>query len=252
VFKAVRGEWGSGKTFAARWIAERARRHRFATSEIQISETETPRHHLQTVYRRLVEHLTVADGDAGALRTIVDGWFYILEEDVLASGEVDETDTAALATATSALATSPGGGRRSARAARLPRRHPGRRPRPRRRPDRLAGRAAERGGRGEAGGRSRVTRPAVCAHRQPVAVTRIVQVVRHRLTAPPIPDRQLDPAAGFSVALVVDIVGYGDRGEHRGPTCGSDQPSSTTLRTAVAPRSLPAGPGTGTLRSVLD
>ena len=26
VFKAVRGEWGSGKTFALRWIAERARR----------------------------------------------------------------------------------------------------------------------------------------------------------------------------------------------------------------------------------
>jgi P-loop Domain of unknown function (DUF2791) len=42
VFKAVRGEWGSGKTFAARWFAERARRAGFATSEIQISETETP------------------------------------------------------------------------------------------------------------------------------------------------------------------------------------------------------------------
>ena len=56
-FKAIRGEWGSGKTFALRWMAERARRNGFATSEIQISETETPLHHLQTVYRRVIERL---------------------------------------------------------------------------------------------------------------------------------------------------------------------------------------------------
>ncbi len=102
-FKAVRGEWGSGKTFAARWVAERARRARFATAEIQISETETPLHHLQTVYRRLVERLSVGDGDVGALRSVVDGWFYVLEEDVLAAGDVSETDTAALTAATDAL-----------------------------------------------------------------------------------------------------------------------------------------------------
>lgn len=37
-FKAVRGEYGSGKTFLVRWLAERARRRGFATSEVQISE----------------------------------------------------------------------------------------------------------------------------------------------------------------------------------------------------------------------
>lgn len=103
VFKAVRGEWGSGKTFAARWIAERARRKGFATSELQISETETPLHHLQTIYRRVVERLSVGDGDVGALRSVVDGWFYVLEEDVLAAGGIDENDTEALAAATEAL-----------------------------------------------------------------------------------------------------------------------------------------------------
>src|SRR4051812_23045723 len=46
VFKAVRGEYGSGKTFVARWIEERARRQGFATAEVQISETETPLHKL--------------------------------------------------------------------------------------------------------------------------------------------------------------------------------------------------------------
>ena len=102
-FKAIRGEWGSGKTFALRWMAERARKKGFATSEIQISETETPLHHLQTVYRRVIERLSVGDGDVGALRSVVDGWFYVLEEDVLAAGAVDEHDSAALVAATDAL-----------------------------------------------------------------------------------------------------------------------------------------------------
>lgn len=103
VFKCIRGEWGSGKTFASRWIADRARRAGFVTSEIQISETETPLHHLQTVYRRLVERLSTGDGDTGAFRALIDGWFYVLEEDVLADGTVDEADDAALAAATETL-----------------------------------------------------------------------------------------------------------------------------------------------------
>jgi hypothetical protein len=103
VFKAVRGEWGSGKTFASRWIADRARRRGFATSELQISETETPLHHLQTVYRRVIERLSVGDGDVGALRSVVDGWFYVLEEDVLAGGTVFEDDAEALTEATNVL-----------------------------------------------------------------------------------------------------------------------------------------------------
>ena len=35
-FKAIRGEYGSGKTFAVRWLAERARNMGFATAEVQI------------------------------------------------------------------------------------------------------------------------------------------------------------------------------------------------------------------------
>lgn len=102
-FKCIRGEWGSGKTFASRWIADRARRAGFVTSEIQISETETPLHHLQTVYRRLVERLALGDGDTGAFRALVDGWFYVLEEDVLADGTIGEDDDDALTTGTEAL-----------------------------------------------------------------------------------------------------------------------------------------------------
>lgn len=103
-FKAVRGEYGSGKTFFARWLQERARSGAgFATSEIQVSETETPLHRWETVYRRLAERLATADSPSGALRSIVDAWFYTLEEDVLAAGQIDPADADALLVATDAL-----------------------------------------------------------------------------------------------------------------------------------------------------
>ncbi|MER8601127.1 BREX system ATP-binding protein BrxD [Mesorhizobium sp. M1339] len=102
-FKAVRGEYGSGKTFMARWLQERARSEGFATSEVQINETETPLHRWETVYRRLVERLATADTPEGALRPTVDAWFYTLEEDVLAEGRVDANNADALAAATEML-----------------------------------------------------------------------------------------------------------------------------------------------------
>lgn len=105
VFKAVRGEYGSGKTFFTRWLGERAKRRNFAVAEIQISETETPLHRLETVYRRLTERLSTASFPPSALRPVVDAWFYALEEDALASGapeddlsaQVEELLTARLA-----------------------------------------------------------------------------------------------------------------------------------------------------------
>ncbi|MGW8526171.1 BREX system ATP-binding protein BrxD [Nocardiopsis sp. NPDC055824] len=102
-FKAVRGEYGSGKTFFVRWLGERAKRANFAVTEIQISETETPLHRLETVYRRLTERLTTATQPPSALREIVDNWVYALEEDVQADGEVDGDDEDALNTAVLAL-----------------------------------------------------------------------------------------------------------------------------------------------------
>ncbi|MEV6953319.1 BREX system ATP-binding protein BrxD [Streptomyces sp. NPDC051183] len=93
VFKAVRGEYGSGKTFFTRWLGERAKRRGFALAEIQISETETPLHKLETVYRRLTERLATASFPPSALRPVVDAWFYTLEEDALADG-TDEEDLA--------------------------------------------------------------------------------------------------------------------------------------------------------------
>ncbi|MPY94450.1 MAG: BREX system ATP-binding protein BrxD [Acidimicrobiia bacterium] len=103
VFKAVRGEYGAGKTFLTRWLAERAKGRGLAAAEVQISETDTPPHRYQTIYRRLVEQLSTASVRGGALRTIVDSWFFTLEEDVLAEGGVDEQDTVELTRRTGLL-----------------------------------------------------------------------------------------------------------------------------------------------------
>src|SRR5688500_6354820 len=103
VFKAVRGEYGTGKTFFARWLQEHARQQGFAAAEVQVSETETPLHQLETVYRRLMERLSTASTPQGALKEVVDAWFYALEEDVLASGDVDAADGEALLRRTSDL-----------------------------------------------------------------------------------------------------------------------------------------------------
>lgn len=84
-FKAVRGEYGAGKTFVSRYLTERALRRGFATAEVQISETETPLHKLETVYRRIGEALRTAAFPPSALRPVLDSWFFTLESDVTAT-----------------------------------------------------------------------------------------------------------------------------------------------------------------------
>ncbi|TYL54031.1 BREX system ATP-binding protein BrxD [Agromyces mariniharenae] len=101
-FKAVRGEYGSGKTFFARWLSETAKKQGFATAEIQISETETPLHRLETVYRRIIENLATAEAQPSAFREVIDGWFHVLEGDAIDAG-ANGADPHELATAADAL-----------------------------------------------------------------------------------------------------------------------------------------------------
>lgn len=103
-FKAVRGEYGSGKTFFTRHLAERALRRGFATAEVQISETETPLHKLETVYRRVAETLRTASIAPSAFRSVLDSWFYTLEEDAIsADPSLGDADELALGVAVNAL-----------------------------------------------------------------------------------------------------------------------------------------------------
>src|SRR6266571_4713132 len=84
-FKAVRGEYGAGKTFFSRYLAERALRRGFAAAEVQISETQTPLHRLETVYRRVTESLRTASYPPSAFRPVLDSWLFTLESDAVAT-----------------------------------------------------------------------------------------------------------------------------------------------------------------------
>jgi hypothetical protein len=82
VFKALRGEFGCGKSFTARWYQQQAMDRGFAVAEVQVSENDTPLHRLETVYRRAMESLRTAEWDTGAFRAVVSQWIMGLEEEV--------------------------------------------------------------------------------------------------------------------------------------------------------------------------
>ncbi|HEY7812842.1 MAG TPA: BREX system ATP-binding domain-containing protein, partial [Nakamurella sp.] len=89
-FKAVRGEYGSGKTFFARWLEQRALARGFAVAEVQISELETPLHRLETVYRRVCESLRTAAYPPSAFRPVIDAWLFGVESDAATAAGVDQ------------------------------------------------------------------------------------------------------------------------------------------------------------------
>ncbi len=86
MFKAIRGEYGSGKTFFARWLGDRAMRKGFAVAEVQINEIDTPLHKLETVYRRSIESLRTVSNQPSALRPSLDAWLFLLEDDARQQG----------------------------------------------------------------------------------------------------------------------------------------------------------------------
>lgn len=86
-FKAVRGEYGAGKTFFARWLGGRAKQRGMAVAEVQISETETPLHRLETVYRRICESLQTAEFPPSAFRPVLDAWLFALEQEAGAGAD---------------------------------------------------------------------------------------------------------------------------------------------------------------------
>lgn len=92
--KWIRGEYGTGKTFAARYLCARARQRKFATSEVQISINDTPLHHLETVYRRLIERLETAADGPNAFQAIVEGWLYQVGDEVTRLRGLTEDDPA--------------------------------------------------------------------------------------------------------------------------------------------------------------
>lgn len=83
VFKAIRGEFGCGKSFLSRWFQQQAMRRGFAVAEVQIAEMDTPLHRLETVYRRAMESLRTIEFERGALGDVLAAWLYRLEDEVV-------------------------------------------------------------------------------------------------------------------------------------------------------------------------
>lgn len=102
VFKAIRGEFGCGKSFTARWFQQQALAQGFAVAEVQISENDTPLHRLETVYRRAMEGLRTKEWDQGAFRALISAWLMSLEEEAVGQG-ADPDDNAALSGAVGRL-----------------------------------------------------------------------------------------------------------------------------------------------------
>ncbi len=86
VFKAVRGEYGSGKTFFSRWIGDRALKMGYALAEVQINESDTPLYKLDSVYRRAIESLRLASMPPSALRKLLDAWLHTVHEEAAEQG----------------------------------------------------------------------------------------------------------------------------------------------------------------------
>lgn len=90
--KWIRGEYGTGKTFAARHLCAKARERKFASAEVQISINDTPLHHLETVYRRLIERLETSADGPNAFQAIVEGWLYQIGDEVTRLRGISEDD----------------------------------------------------------------------------------------------------------------------------------------------------------------
>ncbi len=103
VFKAIRGEFGCGKSFSARWFQQQALQAGWAVAEVQISENDTPLHRLETVYRRAMEGLRTKEWDQGAFRSLVTAWLMSLEDEVVDTDGVDADDPDSLARAVGQL-----------------------------------------------------------------------------------------------------------------------------------------------------
>jgi hypothetical protein len=90
--KWIRGEYGTGKTFAARYLCARARDRGVRHVRVQISINDTPLHHLEAVYRRLIERLETAADGPNAFQAIIESWLYQVGEEVTRLRGISEQD----------------------------------------------------------------------------------------------------------------------------------------------------------------
>ncbi len=103
-FKAVRGDLRVRQDILRALASGTSAQRRFCGGRSpDFRNGDAAVHKWEAVYRRLIERLATSDTPVGALRPIIDTWFFTLEEEVLAEGRVDAADGIALSAATEAL-----------------------------------------------------------------------------------------------------------------------------------------------------
>lgn len=94
--KAVRGGYGSGKTFVISRLAEEALSQRFAVSQVVLNRAGYSLHLLERLYQGVMQQLRVKGTEGNALASILDRWVGAAEEYVVEVQGVPEDDEAAL------------------------------------------------------------------------------------------------------------------------------------------------------------
>jgi hypothetical protein len=94
--KAVRGGYGSGKTFVTSRLAEEALASRFVVSQVVLNRSGYSLHQLERLYRGIMQGLVVRGTEGNALGSLLDRWADTAEEYVVNVQGVSEDDELAL------------------------------------------------------------------------------------------------------------------------------------------------------------
>jgi hypothetical protein len=90
--KFVRGDFGSGKTFLTSLVGAEALNRNFVVSKVVISQGDTPLYKFEEVYRKICQNMLLPGNRPNALSSVLERWFYNLEEQVREFEELDEDD----------------------------------------------------------------------------------------------------------------------------------------------------------------
>jgi hypothetical protein len=90
--KFIRGAYGSGKTFLTSLVSAEALKRNFVVSKVVISQSDTPMHKFEVVYRKICQNMRLPGDRVNALASVLDRWFYSLEEQVTDIDGLDEDD----------------------------------------------------------------------------------------------------------------------------------------------------------------
>jgi len=82
-FKAIRGGYGSGKTFIISRLAEEALKGGFAVSQVSLNRDKTSLHMLDRLYQGVLQHLQIRGTEGNGLSTLLDRWIGSAEEYVI-------------------------------------------------------------------------------------------------------------------------------------------------------------------------